>query len=654
MLSLQEQQLLDYCLNGQAEEAEQLLKAGVSPNVQDNLGRSALMLACMQNQPARLVQLLLHYGTNLHIKDKDGKTALDYAMQNGCTETITILRQAHAFHSFHANNSENKTPMGNELKPGPRSNEVLEAILQVCDELKGLHPEVNPFIYFKKASVYLQLGKRHEARKLLQITHETFREAYGDVYQAKSWSSNVKTLYLNIIRLRALLEPEALYENLWLYNEAYYLAEEPELRFEMREQRDRLYRQLLESAFSLPEKKVVYITEELPPEEPELILPVLEDMKGILQFLYDAPKKGELYLMHPYRQYLLYPLSIGYSALLEDKLNELIRILQHLGAQSVDIYQEAIVASDPAQPQQTDEPGQIVVRYRFNPTQRPHIPSDTVWYAHEAEWQHIVKQRMQGAIFSTELICSLQQIPRLSKEEKEIIARELYQLQNSLSGITTRRKNRKNTDEKSTIQLQHIPEPSLQYRIKVEFAPIQDLQDDIRLEEIPIIDLKLLEQARQPNTNPDVIQNSIQAGTNLSQRRITPQLPETDTSNTSYLSSDEQSMHENKSEEPLLPPSIQRERPQHADVISHRGQHAPSQENSPSHQATTISEILQKLTQEERFYFEMLQHAYQDGDISSDIRKVLDRRRERLQIPYERAEELEKLVKSYYASQSKG
>ena len=50
------------------------------------------------------------------------------------------------------------------------------------------------------------------------------------------------------------------------------------------------------------------------------------------------------------------------------------------------------------------------------------------------------------------------------------------------------------------------------------------------------------------------------------------------------------------------------------------------------------------LSQEERYFYEMLQHAYQDGSISDDVRKVLERRRIRFNISLERANQLEKMM----------
>ena len=57
-----------------------------------------------------------------------------------------------------------------------------------------------------------------------------------------------------------------------------------------------------------------------------------------------------------------------------------------------------------------------------------------------------------------------------------------------------------------------------------------------------------------------------------------------------------------------------------------------------------ISTDPEGLSQEERYFYEMLQHAYQDGSISDDVRKVLERRRTRFNISLERANDLEKMM----------
>ncbi|NIK74072.1 hypothetical protein FHS56_001585 [Thermonema lapsum] len=664
-LSTRQQLFLDYCLNGQVSEAEALLKEGISANTHDSLGRTALMLACMQADATDLVALLLAYGADPTLTDQEGLSAFDYATQAQAHESLHLL---HTYKTPPSINAENEIPLTMEKSTSakPMPIETLEAILQVCDELKGLHPEVNPFIYFKKASVYLQMNKRHEAQKLLKITLETFKEAYGEATQASHWSRRVKELYMQIIRLQAGLHPEALYENMWLYNEAYHLAEEPELRFEMRERRDELYERFVNSPMQLSGKKAVFITEDLPLEEPEIILPLIEERRGVFRFLHRAPQKGELYLLHPYRRHVAYPFSYAYGALLEDKVNELVRILQHLGAGKIEIFTETLHSDPAAEPRPAD------YVYELNPTQRPHIPSDVVWYPYEAEWQRMVKQRMQGAIFSAELICSIEQLPTLSNEELDWIDKDLQTL-TQIQGQSSKQKQGKRSN-KAAVPKVEIYRPALQYRVRVHFSPLDSLTGDIKMEEIPTIDVQLLRQEHPQS--PDVaafIKKTETSPPPVSPKdtRIEPLIPK-ENGDIAFASS--MPTPEERVEEPIQPPLIRRERPEAEDVLAEKKskQKAEDKEEAPSKpsndeasnedkkSATSsktsedkeeVRSFIQSLTQEEKFYFEMLQHAYQDDEISADIRKVLDRRRERLQIPLKRAQELEEVVKKYYRTQ---
>ncbi|GIV39530.1 MAG: hypothetical protein KatS3mg033_1330 [Thermonema sp.] len=664
-LTAQQQLFLDYCLNGQVAEAEALLKAGVPPNTRDNLGRTALMLACMQGDTPELVALLLEYGANPALIDQEGRTAIDYATQAQAQESLRLLQGYPKKPVPSANplpTNENTSSMDKNNVAKAPSTEVLEAILQVCDELKGLHPEVNPFIYFKKASVYLQMGRRHEAQKLLHITFETFKEAYGDATQAAHWRKEVKELYMQIIRLKASLQAEAIYENMWLYNEAYHLAEEPELRFEMREKRDELYRRFVNGALRLNDKKAAFLTDDLPLEEPEIVLPLIEGATGIFRFLHEAPQKGNLYLLHPYRRHVAYPFKHAYGALLEDKVNELVRILQHLGAQKIEIFHETL-PPDPAA--DSDRPADFL--YELHPTQRPHIPSDVVWYPYETEWQRMVKQRMQGAIFSAEFVCSIETLPTLSDEELDAIDKDLAMLMQEQEHASKRKKGKRSS--KASIPKAEIHRPALQYRIRVHFSPLDALTADIKMEEIPTIDVQLLRQGQL--TPPDVTtsfkeeRKETASPTPVSGKdtRVEPIVPKED--NESAPAPPVKTVEE-KAEEPLVPPPIRRDRPEVEDVLAQKkakakengdkkdaaGSNNKNNNAQPTEETQTHpGNFIQSLTQEEKFYFEMLQHAYQDGEISADIRKVLDRRRERLQISLERAQELEEVVKKYYSPQ---
>lgn len=70
--------------------ADYLIKQGISLNIQDNQGRTALHFAVHKNQP-EIVKLLLEHGADKSIEDKDWKTALDYAKEYQNAEIIKIL-----------------------------------------------------------------------------------------------------------------------------------------------------------------------------------------------------------------------------------------------------------------------------------------------------------------------------------------------------------------------------------------------------------------------------------------------------------------------------------------------------------------------------------------------------------------------------------
>ena len=71
---------------------ELLLRYKADPNIQDNdNGQTELMIATSNNNTERIT-LLLKYGAKKDIKDKKGKTALDYAIEKGNSEAIKLLK----------------------------------------------------------------------------------------------------------------------------------------------------------------------------------------------------------------------------------------------------------------------------------------------------------------------------------------------------------------------------------------------------------------------------------------------------------------------------------------------------------------------------------------------------------------------------------
>jgi ankyrin repeat protein len=74
---------------------KQLLAGGANPNIQDEVGQTALMKAVLQGN-TEMTTLLLSKKNDLNLKDKKGQTALALAIENNQGEIVNILKKAGA------------------------------------------------------------------------------------------------------------------------------------------------------------------------------------------------------------------------------------------------------------------------------------------------------------------------------------------------------------------------------------------------------------------------------------------------------------------------------------------------------------------------------------------------------------------------------
>jgi ankyrin repeat protein len=79
---------------GQLDAIKAFVAAGFDPTATSARGWTALMLAAGGDTPNHeVLQFLLDAGTDINAKDDDGRTALDWALTRGETETVAFLRK---------------------------------------------------------------------------------------------------------------------------------------------------------------------------------------------------------------------------------------------------------------------------------------------------------------------------------------------------------------------------------------------------------------------------------------------------------------------------------------------------------------------------------------------------------------------------------
>jgi len=75
------------------EFIEPVLRAGADLELQDNLGRTPIMIHLTEPGGIDLAKPLLEAGANPKAQDKKGKTVLDYAQAHGDAEFIALVRK---------------------------------------------------------------------------------------------------------------------------------------------------------------------------------------------------------------------------------------------------------------------------------------------------------------------------------------------------------------------------------------------------------------------------------------------------------------------------------------------------------------------------------------------------------------------------------
>lgn len=219
-----------------------------------------------------------------------------------------------------------------------------------------------------------------------------------------------------------------------------------------------------------------------------------------VQFPSFHPKNNQTYIVHPYKTDSYLPIENYDYELLNDRLNEFFYFLQCLGATSItfETIEEESKEENTHSNTKVDADVKakvtqvkVGVGYEnamnsslrnylkmertqtFNPTKRPYIPNDLVWYPNEFTWQRLAQQRLNGNLLSHNEILSSSQTQMLKSSEIVDVNAELKML------FTSVKTNVHYQGEKDIKQ-----NKDFSCRISVEFKPMEDFP-----EEVAVIDI---------------------------------------------------------------------------------------------------------------------------------------------------------------------
>jgi hypothetical protein len=426
-----------------------------------------------------------------------------------------------------------------------------------------------------------------------------------------------------------------------------------------------------------PLKRFAYIDDELPSSEPQFITPLLSNHTGNIQFVGASPHKGSFWISHPFRSRVYYYFENALQLAFNDYINEFVQLLQHLGATQVilEYINPNQNAEDPAAEKLPDDvtlPDRgrkmniTTLEYNFQPKQKAHLPTHLAWYASQPQWQSIVAERSQGSVTEFNIVLNSADILNFSPQDLEEVQEEYRDLlENSSKNIKNdalkqKRRQRKTFKQENTAVSLKRNWIAMECNIKVKFAPLSELTEEVNLQKIQTFDVELpeisLENRKMTSVDVTTIISEVIEKIEVEDkskikrenaREIPLQVEETAYDKWKKLT---QKNTKKETEDKIEQIQPKRERGSLDEFLTETPTTPKETTNSTKQEQKQEKETKEELidsmglTQDERFYYEMLQHAYQDGTISEDVRKVLERRRQRFKISEERAKEIEQMM----------
>jgi hypothetical protein len=213
-----------------------------------------------------------------------------------------------------------------------------------------------------------------------------------------------------------------------------------------------------------------------------------------IKFPITHPKQDHTYICHPYKTDTYLPIEEYDYELLNDRINEFCYLLQCLGAISISIENvkgessdayshtniqcnvegkykiisaKANAEFDGREKDFSQSTLKIERNQHFNPTKKPFVPEDLVWYPHQVAWQRLVQQRMNGNLLNHSEYLS-------SSEQKIISNSEMVKINGELDALFAGIKGGAEFNMEYNIENNN----EMEWRVNVTFKPMEEFNED--------------------------------------------------------------------------------------------------------------------------------------------------------------------------------
>lgn len=360
-------------------------------------------------------------------------------------------------------------------------------------------------LLMKALDIYMD--ERNES-EIDALTLEKHREQILDICETYILrypkSESPLSLYLKGYVLTDCADINSMYEGIRCTRACMNLIDDPEA-FNSTQVALRITAQRFAANFlSMPPKKrqFLVIDDSLSYLESNAIIVLPQELPETIHFPMGHPQEHVLYIKHPFIDDYYIPYETSEFELFKDKMDELRRVLQAMGATRITISDTKSLENSTNRKSHTNIDTNINAKINslkgnadltrdessyesllneygtestYGPTKKPYIPDGLVWYPNESSWQRLFDERKDGLLHH-KLRISSKSSSSLTKIQEQKLKADfkalILHIDASLEHEATE------TFEQNA---------SATWELEIDFAPLEQLIDDSGNEEKPSV-----------------------------------------------------------------------------------------------------------------------------------------------------------------------